>query len=377
MLSLKVDCKAKRSILHLIDTTGPGGAETIFIQLADMMRSRGYQSVVVIRGAGWVQEQLESRGISPVIIDAKGSFNVSFLWSLVRLIRQHKITLIHSHLLGSNVYAAMAGLLTRVPVVATYHGMVDVSPSERFRWIKHMAMRWGISRYVTVSEGLKANVLEQGLLRAEATTVIYNGIDISRYGLTDKKALRQELGFSDDTIVVGCLGNVRKAKAYDILIEAAADIKKRFPRVRFVVAGHQKPDLMAELDAQMEALDVTDRVSFIGFTEDSAAILSQLDLFLLPSVSEGFSISTIEAMATGLPVMATRCGGPEEILEHEVSGYLVESGSSKAIESGLAHLLEDAPLRQRMATKAAERAREIYSIERMLDSYDELYKQLG
>ena len=156
--------KASNTILHLIDTTGPGGAETVFIQLADNMRKRGFSSIVVIHGPGWVHEELKRRGIDPYIIPAKGSFAFGFLYQLVRLIRKNRVKLIQSHLLGSNVYAAMAGNLTRVPVVATYHGMVDVNPNERFKKLKRKVMQWGIKRYVAVSQNLLKNIREQKLL---------------------------------------------------------------------------------------------------------------------------------------------------------------------------------------------------------------------
>ncbi|NOZ37676.1 MAG: glycosyltransferase, partial [Gammaproteobacteria bacterium] len=170
-----------RTILHLIDSTGPGGAETVFIQLADKMRDRGFDSVVVIPGQGWVYDALVRRGLKPYVVPAKGSFAFGFLYQLVKLIKKHRIKLIQSHLLGSNVYAAMAGLITGVPVVATYHGMVDVSPNERFRSLKNKVMHWGIKHYVAVSQQLMDNIRDQKLLDVNKASVIYNGVDLARF----------------------------------------------------------------------------------------------------------------------------------------------------------------------------------------------------
>ena len=173
--------KSSSTILHLIDTTGPGGAEMVFIQLADKMRERGFKSIVVIQGPGWVHDELIRRGVEPYVMPAKGSFAFGFLYQLVRLIKKHRVGLIQSHLLGSNVYAAMAGLLTGVPVVATYHGMVDVSPDERFKLLKKKAMQWGIKHYVAVSQRLLENIREQKLLDINKASVIYNGVDLARF----------------------------------------------------------------------------------------------------------------------------------------------------------------------------------------------------
>jgi len=159
--------KALKTILHLIDTTGPGGAETVFIQLADKLRVRGFRSIVVIPGPGWVQEELIKRSIDPYIIPAKGSFTFGFLCKLIRLVKKNQVSLIQSHLLGSNVYAAMAGLITGVPVVATYHGMVDVNPNERFKAMKNKVMQWGIKHYVRRCVGVLRKLLNDGAAEIE------------------------------------------------------------------------------------------------------------------------------------------------------------------------------------------------------------------
>jgi glycosyltransferase involved in cell wall biosynthesis len=374
--NLNADCKAKPVVMHLIDTTGPGGAETVFVQLADLMREQGYQSLVVIRGAGWVEDELRRRGLSPIIIDAKGSFNVKFLLSLRALIRKHKVSLIHSHLLGSNVYAAIAGLISHVPVVATYHGMVDVSPDERFRFIKHQAMRFGIKSYVAVSQSLMANIQAQGLLNINKTSVIYNGIDTAKYGISTEKSIRVALNLSDDAVLIGSLGNIRPAKAYDVLVKAAALLVAKNPQLHFVIAGHQKASLMAELTALIAELGVEGNIHFLGFQQDCAGFLSQMNMFLLSSKSEGFSISTIEAMATGLPVLVTRCGGPEEIVTHDVNGWLVEPENPTAIAEGLEVLLADEALKSRLAIAGQNHARECFGVEQMLNSYSTIYQSV-
>ena len=372
----KEHSKASRTILHLIDTTGPGGAEMVFIQLVDKMRDRGFKSIAVIQGPGWVHDELIRRGIEPYIIPAKGSFAFGFLYQLVRLIKKHQIRLIQSHLLGSNVYAAIAGLVTRVPVVATYHGMVDVSPDERFKVPKKKVMQWGIKRYVAVSHRLLESIREQKLLDIDKASVIYNGVDLARFEASPEWDIRETLGVAENALLVGCLGNIRPAKAYHVLIEAAAILSPGDPQLHFVIAGDKRAILMDKLNAQLERLGIERHFHFIGFIQESAEYLQQMDLFALSSSSEGFSIATIEAMAAGLPVLATRCGGPEEIITSGENGLMVEPDNPEELAHGLAKYIELPDFKHEMAAAGKAHAKAEFSLDRMLDRYETEYRRL-
>ncbi len=365
-----------KTILHLIDTTGPGGAETIFIQLADKLREHGYSSVVVISGKGWVEEELKRRGLQPYIIPAKGSFAIGLLSQLVQLVKKHRVDIIQSHLLGSNVYAAMVGLLTRTPVVATYHGMVDVNPNERFKWLKNKMMRWGINRYVAVSQGLLKNIQERGLLDPNKACVIYNGVELERYNKASTSDLREELSLAKNAILVGSLGNIRPAKAYHVLIESAKGLIEKYPHLNFVIAGHKKPSLMNELQIQLEESGLQSHFHFIGFCNDTAGFLLQMDLFALSSSSEGFSIATIEAMAAKLPAVVTRCGGPEEIISPEKTGLMVEPNDAKALAQGITRLIESPELCNSLASQAYKHVEQNFTMQAMLKGYQSEYQKL-
>jgi len=245
------DCTVPKVILHLIDTTGPGGAETVFIQLADKIRDFGKHSIIVIRGSGWVEKELINRGLTPIIIPVKGSFAIGFLFKFIKLIKKNKVNIIQSHLLGSNVYAAIAGMLTRTPVVATYHGMVDVNPNERFKWLKHSVMKCGINSYVAVSQKLLDYIRELNLLDKKKTCVIYNGVDLKRYTTSkpvnlgtpdifeETAPLRSSYNIPPDSILIGSLGNIRTAKAYDVLIDAGALLVKKYPKLHVFLLREQ------------------------------------------------------------------------------------------------------------------------------------------
>lgn len=363
------------TILHMIDTTGPGGAETVFVELVDRCRAEGFRPIAVLRGPGWVAEALQRRGIRPRFIKTRGALDWRYVRTLRALIREEKVDLIQAHLLGSNLYGALAGRTTGRPVVGTFHGMVDVSPDERFRTLKRWVMQRGIHRYVTVSEHLAEEISRRRLLDPARTTVIHNGIDLSRYERPRHRALAEQLGLPPGAIVAGSLGNVRPAKGYDVLVRAARLLAARFPELHFVVAGDPRAELMRTLESLMDETGTRDRVHFLGFTDDAPGFLAGLDLFVLPSISEGFSISTIEAMAVGVPVIATRSGGPEEILEPDVTGLLVAPGDPQALADGICELLEAPEQTRDRAARARDHAQATYSMERMVRSYAAIWNQ--
>jgi len=363
----------KPAILHLIDTTGPGGAETVFVELADASRDMGYAPIAVIKGPGWVQENLEARGIPTRVIPVESGFATGFLKALIGLVRENRVCLIQAHLLGSSLYAAIVGLITRVPVVSTFHGMVDIRGLGRLTGLKKALLKAGSTQFVAVSKRLKEDLAQQGFIDPERTQVIYNGVRTRDYTRKPTGRLKKRLSLPEEAILVGSLGNIRPAKNYELLIQVAERVKQILPNVHFVVAGHKKEPLMGRLEQLAEKAGVSGRVHFIGFQADSRAFLSELELFLLTSSSEGFSISTIEAMATGLPVIATRSGGPEEIIEEDVSGILVDVGDSEGLANEVCAVLEDPEKRKRLSVVGTDRVRTAFEMEKMSKAYGYLY----
>jgi glycosyltransferase involved in cell wall biosynthesis len=363
-------------ILHCIDTTGPGGAETVFIDLATRLPAKKYRAVVVIRGKGWVYEELRRRGVTPILLDAKGSFNRAYLFALCKLIHREHVDLVQSHLLGSNVYCAIAGLLTRTPVVTTFHGSVDIGDRERFKRLKFGAINAGARCVVAVSEDLRIDILERTPLKAGKMRVIYNGINTSLFQRPRSDRLRQQFGWAEDEILIGSLGNIRPAKGYDILLQAAALLEKSPRSYRFVIAGQGKGGLYDELLRLREELGLQDRVLFLGFIDDAAEFLSNLDLFLSTSVSEGLPLSAIQAMVAGLPLVATRCGGYEELVSDRENGLLVDIGNSRAIADTLESLADNTGLQATLAQQARKHVIQTFDLSIMLAEYEKVYDVL-
>ena len=363
-----------KTILHLIDTTGPGGAETVFINLLKELQHTEFRNVVVLRGEGWVADQVRSIGITPCFIDSKGSFNLGYIKALRQLVNHDDVDLIHAHLLGSNVYGALLALICRKPMIATFHGAVDVAAGERFLRAKFSIIGWGASAIVCVSKRLQEELAARSSLPARKINLIYNGVDPNLFCEAPASGLKEELGLPPAATVVVSIGNIRPAKGYEHLVNAAIKMAKQDPGVHFVVVGHQRASLFKQLETQIARAEEPPNIHWLGFRADVADILRQADIFLLPSVSEGFSISTVEAMMAGVPIIATRSGGPEEILSDGETGLLIPTKDPDAIVSAVERL-KDPALSNKVIEKARQNALERFSLGSMLQAYHGLYER--
>lgn len=363
-------------ILHTIDTTGPGGAETVFVNLVKGLDRQEFESVVAIRGPGWVCDELGKNGVSPLFINSKGSFSVSYLSELVEIIHRDKIDLVQSHLLGSNLYCSLAGMICRVPVVSTFHGFVDINVKEQFSAIKSIIINQGSAKIVFVSDNLRKFYIKQKGFSGRKSVTINNGIDTSLFKPQRDNSIRKKFGIGPDNILVGAVGNIRPAKGYEYLLETAKLIIDRYPQYRFIVAGEGSGMLFDCIMNLRKKLGLEKHFFFLGFEPDVPRFLNNLDIFVLSSVSEGFSISTIEAMACGIPVVATRSGGPEEIINHLENGILVEAGSSSQLAAGLLKLHIESRLCNKIKNTSLGIANDKYNLNIIIKQYQRQYKQL-
>lgn len=363
------------NVLHLISTTGPGGAETVFVDLATALNSRRWRSVAVIPGKGWVYDALVAKGLVPIVTPVRGAFDLRYLIGLCRVIRQHRIELIQTHLLGAGLYGSLAGLLCGVPVVSTFHGQPDVMGTGRWRAVKFRIIGRGASRIVFVSNSLRRFFLSLSGLNDRNTAVIPNGIDDYVFAPRRDTSLRAELGVTDQEFLVGAVGNVRPAKGYDVFLHAAAILQRQHAQAyRFVIVGEAHGALHESLLALRDRLGLRERVTFAGFRDAMHQVVNNLDVCVSTSHSEGFSLCLAEAMACGIPVVATKSGGPEEIIRDEHDGLLVDVGKPELIAAAIERLASEPALRQRLARNAGESVRARYTLRRMFAAYEGLYE---
>lgn len=356
------------TVLHVIDTTGPGGAETVFLALAEGCIKQGYRSIALIRGPGWVEQQLTKRSIPYYIRDCKGSLNLRFLFEMISIIRKEKVTHIQSHLLGSNVYTSIVGLFTRIPVTATFHGHVDISPDERLRNAKLAVIKMGARHVVSVTEDLKNTINHTtGSWCRLHPTVIPNGIDLSAL----EKLPVQALAKSDESLVFGCLGNVRPAKNYPLAIEFVRFLKDRGVNVKLRIAGDDTKSGAIELKKEVSRSGLEDNVEFLGFIDDVPGFFSSIDVFLMTSSSEGHPLALTQALAAAKPILTTRNGvervAPEPLL------FLAGEHTAASLAAALEKLQKSTHGKE-LLIEGRKYVKDNYSEDVMRQRYTDLYE---
>ena len=287
--------------------------------------------------------------------------------------RSVRADLICAHLYGSAVYGSALGALTGIPVISVFHGGSDISSRDRFTSLKAAIIRRGSRNVVFVSQSLRETLASRLKISPLRTTVIPNGIDTKAFQPARDESIRRALGIPPESIVVGAIGNVRPAKAYDDFLRAARSLVTRSNRFYFIIAGQYGGAIADDLMRLRSELGLEERVFFLGLRSDVATVLHNLDVFALSSRSEGFSIACVEAMACGVPVVATRCGGPEEILDAE-SGILVARESPSELADAIYRISQEPQLARQMVDSALERARKEFSLGSMLAKYEALFE---
>jgi glycosyltransferase involved in cell wall biosynthesis len=362
-----------KNVLHLINTGGPGGGETVYVNLVRSLEPRRWRSFAVVPNHEWMFDQLVEMGIEPIIHRDRMRFDPGYVLGLVRLVRRHRIDLIHSHFFGPSVIASLVGWICGVPVLSTLHGPGDLHPRESLLRAKVALLNRVARRIVLVSEPLRGFFVEQGGIDPARTAVVPNGIGPEFFAAAPDGRFRAELGVRDGEFLVGSVGNLRRAKGFDVLLRAAALLRGR--GFRFVVVGQAQGELFDELLALRRELGLDDEFAFAGFRDDVHRATADFDLYAISSLKEGFSLSTVQAMAAGIPVVATRCGGPEMILDDGRTGVLVDPGSPEALADAILRLRDDAAARARMVEAARAAARERYTLAEQVRRYEELYEE--
>lgn len=362
----------RRRVLHLIDTGGPGGAETVYLRLAAGLAERGWDSVLGVPEDDWLAAALRQQGLQPVHLGTDRALDLGFARRLRKEIRSRRVDLVQAHLLGSSVYASMACLGTRVPVVCTFHGQPDIPPGGRFSSLKTTLIGRRENRIVCVSHSLERYFRQQGFLTGDIH-VIHNGVPLQAPAEGDGKRLRAELGIPADAPLFGAVGNIRRSKDYPMLIRAFAEVSRDLPDAHLLIAGHGDGPLLADLESLRRSLRLEGKVHLLGFREDVEHVLSTLDVYVLSSSDEGFSLALVQAMAAGLPIVATRCGGPEEIVGDSGGAVLVRPGDPTLLATEMTRTWRDPGLRRRLASRARERSG-AFTVDAMVEGYNRLYQ---
>ena len=364
-----------RRILHMIDTGGPGGAETVLADLIEALPRDAWASRVILPRYGWLHERLAESGVDLRVCPSGGSADIPFLLKLVGEVRSFSPDLIHAHLLTAGVYGTMASYLAHgPPLVCTFHGAPDVPTTDPLLWVKSRILNRDTNRIVYVSRNLRRELEARLGVSHRLGRVIHNGVRF----LDSPGGEGQPLGLDvpPGEKLVGAVGNVREAKDYPNLLHAARLVRNERSDVRFVVLGETKGPLWDTIAGLKRDLGLEGAVDFLGFTPRAREFVQSFDLFVSSSSTEGLPLAPIEAMGMGKPVVLTRCGGVPEIVDHGDSGLLVPPGNPEALAAGILRLLENPTEAGQLGQRARVDVRTRFSLEAMVDGYQHLYLEL-
>ncbi|MHB1170537.1 MAG: glycosyltransferase [Longimicrobiales bacterium] len=367
-----------RTILHIIETAGPGGAETVMLRLIQGLDPERWRSIAVVPDTGWLLSSLRDAGVDTHVVPSSGSFDWRWVQRVHRLAVRTRAELVQTHLFGSAVYGGLIGRLRGIPTVSTIHGEVDVKGNSGALALKTRLLQRRRTQLIAVSESVRTKLVGHAGFPSSEVRVIPNGIDIDMFDRQRDNRVRSSLGWTLDDFVIGAVGNVRRPKDYGNLLQAAAILLRKEPRCRFVVLGDitGEPDLYRELCEQHDRLELGERFRFLGFRSDVAEILPCLDAWVMSSSREGLPLALLQAMAASRPIVATRCGGPEEVIVDGVNGMLVDAGAPRELAAGLLTVMQD-PAGARMLGEAGhETVAAHYSTDAMVHAYESLYLNL-
>jgi sugar transferase (PEP-CTERM/EpsH1 system associated) len=362
------------NILHVVETSEPGGAETVLVEIATNLPAR-FRSLGCVFSQGWTSAALEKRNVPVFEVPLRRSFDLSWVHRLIQLIRQHKIHLIHSHEFTANCYSTLAARLAHIPIVCTVHGR-NYYPQ---RYYRRLAYRWvarNADALVAVSKNVSQFLQENIGIRHDTITTIWNGIDLKPFTTkeADRREIRRVLNIKPEDFVVINVAALFDVKAQEVLLKAAAPILEQNRRTIFLIAGEGPRE--AYLKQLAMETGIANHVRFLGFRDDVPSLLRAADVFVLCSNFEGLPLSVIEAMATGLPVVATNVGGIAELVEHGTSAYLVPPKDPRTLARGILHVMSNSDKATRLGKEARRRARSMFSLHTMVNHYVELYSSL-
>jgi L-malate glycosyltransferase len=369
-------------VVYVIADMITGGTQTHLLQVLRYLDRTVFRpSLFVLRDGGNLLGEAAESGVDVRTFGMTGTLrnrrDLGGLGRMVRAMRELRPAVVHGYLLRGNFYAAVAGRLAGVPAIVTSKRGLHEPAGLAENISVQVSNR--LSHAVT---GNSLEVLEfthrvEGRFRAPMT-MIPSGIDTDRYdarriGGWPRGSLREALGIGPAPIV-GTAITFRPRKGFRMLFEAMAEVRRRLPEARLLIAGAD--EMSPEAAALAEQLGLASHVHLLGRRSDMPEVLSALDVFVLPSESEGMSNAILEAMAMELPVVATDVGGAREQIEEGISGFLVRYPDSPALASKVLGLLEDGARRERVGAAARQRVVDRYSAAGMVRQIEDLYATL-
>ncbi len=375
------DSRPRVLTLSLSAGSGYGGAEKLAYELALRLDPRHFAGYLcTIRAAAPAQRRSQERdaealagaGVRVLTLDQPGPLLLTpRAWGrLYALMARESIDVVHAHMPRASVPGALLARLARVPVVVSHeHGSALEGKRVRTFLDREVVARLSTTM-IAVSEWDRRNLIAHERIPAEQIRVLANGIDPIESVATGPPALGRTAG----TRLIGAVGRLYPEKGYAHLIEAVALLRDSGYGVRCVILG-EGPQA-GELQELIERLGVGEQVQLLGRRDDVDRVVRELDVAVLCSIREGSPLAMLEYMAAGAPIVATAVGGVPELIDDGVHGLLVAGADPQALRDGIARLLDDRALAERLGAAARARRAAEFGLDGLMRRVEELYDEL-
>jgi len=361
-------------VLQLLVSTQPGGGPQHVLALATWLRARRWRPIVAGPRDGALFDRFRGTGIETVEL-ATNRFHPATLVGISRLVRERRVRLIHSHGKGAGLYARLVARALGVPAVHTLHGLHFETYSAARR-TAYLVLERRLSHWtrviINVSRAQEAEGLALGLFDRGQSRVVVNGVDVARLAgaAVEREEARAAFGLPVSAPVVGCAARFDPVKRLDLLLAAAARLANGALRVVLVGRGSEDRRLR-DLAA---SLGLAARAIFPGEIVDAARLFRGFDVYAAPSAKEGMPLAVLEAMALGVPVLASDIPAHRELLGGASPGLV--AGTPERFAAALGGLLTDAGTRAALAAEQRTRARSEFDVRQMLTTIEAIYGEV-
>ena len=361
-------------IVQCVNNLDLGGLERMVLSLAKQLKIRGYgSSICCIENRGALADEAERSGIVVHTLHARETGQWRAINRLNQLLNECHPNVFHSHNFKPFYYGAIARLRGAADVhVHTRHGAF--TKVHRAHWRYRLLRPW-IDELVTVSEDGRRQLANQTGLNAAHIGVVVNGVDTDCFHPSnDRAAARRALAVPVDDCLILAAARFSIEKNLETLLQAFALVAVEHSKARLWLVGDGPERQM--LEGLAHQLGIDSKIRFFGFRNDVAELLRAADVFTLTSLSEGLSVALLEAAASGLPIVATDVGGNREIVNPPECGLIVPPRDPRALAAAYLQLLRDPATCAQIGTRARARIIDQFSLQRMVEEYSRLYKQL-
>jgi glycosyltransferase involved in cell wall biosynthesis len=362
-----------KRVLHIIDSLHLGGAQEVVLNLATCGSSRFRHEVATLHGHGIYWDRLTQAGVKVHSLSPH-KFLPAYLASILWRILADKPDILHCHLIPSNIIAKPLGALLGVPVIINHDHTND---PHRIDNKILLALDKSTNRFahhiIAVAAACRDFLTTHESIPPEKISLVPNAIDLRRFspGEASWDEARAQLGLPAASRIVAGVGRLNPQKNFALFLDIAAQLAPRFPDLHFLLAGDGPEEQM--LREKASALGIANRVTFSGYVADTRLVYLAADVLLMPSRYEGLPMTLLEAMAMGLPVVASKLDGIAEVIGDGGEGFLVPSDDAALFVERTAALLADAELSSRISKNARAKIEASFSVERMTSSVEDIY----